>query len=251
MSKTDLLNAEIANKIRDGSYYKEAWDWYAFKYIYPVSQRSFFIFITIASVLVTVASIIALYNFYPLRVKVPIAISNPDMTVDYARLIKMQVGENESPDMPIVSYLSQRYVENLEAYHYGEFDKQLTFLKQFSSAPLYTEIDKRYDIRNLDSLVLKYRDHTKRDVRIISHEVEIGEGFKPTNQTEEGVLIKDVPYRAYVTFETDETNFTGITTRKWQAIVDFTMSPIIFNKENKTFPPLDFRVNNYTVKPLS
>ena len=250
-SKAELLNAEIADRIRSGKYYKEAWDWYAFKYIYPVSQRSFFIFITLAALLVTVASFVALYNFYPLKIKVPIAISNPDMTKDYAALIKMPVPQNGDVDMPIVEYLAQKYVENIETYHYGEFDKRLVFLKQFSSSPLYIEIEKRYDIRNLDSLVLKFRDHTTRDIRIISHEVERGEGFQPTNQTPEGAISKDVPYRAYVTFEAEETNFTGVTTRKWEATVDFTMSPIIFDKVNKKFPPLDFRVNSYSVKPLS
>ena len=251
MSKLEKYNAEIAEKIRSGTYYKEAWDWYAFKYIYPVSQRSFFIFITIAAIIVTVAAATALYNFYPLRVRVPVAINNPDMTKDYAELLKVKVPENGDTDMPIVEYLAQKYVENVEEYHFGKFDKQLTFLKQFSSPPLYGEIEKRYDIRNLDSLVLKYRDHTTRDIKLISHQLERGEGYLPNNEMPEGVANKDVPYRAYVTFEATESNFTGITTRQWQATVDLTMSPIIFDKQNKKFPPLDFRVINYSVKPIS
>lgn len=251
MSKLEKYNAEIAEKIRNGTYYKEAWDWYAFKYIYPVSQRSFFIFITIAAVLVTIAAVTSLYNFYPLRVKVPVAIDNPDMTQDYSRLVRVQVPENGDTDMPIVEYLAQRYVEHVEGYAFGTFDKHLQFLKQFSSPPLYAEIEKRYDIRNLDSLVLKFRDHTKRDVKILSYEVERGEGFSPTNEIPKDVVVKDVPFRAYITFEATETNFTGITSRKWQATVDLTMSPIIFDKQNKKFPPLDFRVINYSVKPIS
>lgn len=251
MSKLEKYNPEIAEKVRNGSYYQEAWEWYAFKYIYPVSQRSFFILVTIAAIIITIAAITALYNFYPLRAQVPVAINNPDMTKDYAELLKIQVPINGDTDMPIVEYLSQKYVQNIEEYHFGKFDRQLTFLKQFSSPALYSEIEKRYDIRNLDSLVLRFRDHTTRTARIISYEVERGDGFKLTNQLPKEAIVKDVPFRAYVTFEAQESNFMGITSRKWQATVDLTMSPIIFDKESKKFPPLDFRVVNYSVKPLS
>ena len=248
MSKLDKFSPEIAKKVRTGSYYKEAWDWYALKYIYPVSQRTFFIFVTMAAVFVTISAIVILYNFYPLKIHVPVAVKIPDMTLDYAELVKMQVGEKGDTTQPIVDYLVRGYVEKIESYNYKHIERQLKFLSQFSSPELMEEIQKRYDTRNLDSLILKYRDHTTRTIRITQVNLTIGEGFDIAKAKQNDIVLENVPYHAIVEFESEEVNLLGITNHKWEATIDCTMTPIVFDKTNKTFKKLDFRVNSYRVR---
>lgn len=250
MSKLDRYNPEIAEKVRTGSYYKEAWDWYALKYIYPVSQRTFFIFITLAALAVTFSGIVILYNFYPLKIHVPIAVNIQDMTLDYAKLVKVQVAAKGEPTQPVVEYLAGQYVEKIESYNFKQIDRQLKFLSQFSSPELMEEIQKRYDTRNLDSLILKYRDHTTRSVHVSQVSVTIGEGFDLAKAKQNDIVLENVPYHAVITFETEEVNMLGVTPHKWQASIDCTMSPIILDKTTKTFKKLDFRVNSYTVSPV-
>ena len=250
MSKLDKYNPEIAEKVRTGNYYKEAWDWYALKYIYPVSQRTLFIFITIAALLVTLSAIVILYNFYPLKVRVPIAVNVPDMTLDYAQLVRMQVPEKGDATLPVIEYLIRNYVQRIESYDFKHIDRQLKFLKQFSSPQLMQEIEKRYDTRNLDSLILKYRDHTTRSIRITQFHVDVAEGFDLAKAAQKDIVLENVPYHATVDFESEEVNLLGVSPHKWQAIIDCTMSPVVLDKTTKTFKKLDFQVNNYSVSPV-
>ncbi len=250
MSKIDKYNPEIAEKIRSGIYYKEAWDWYALKYIYPVSQRTFFIFISVAAMFVTISSLVILYNFYPLKVRVPVVVTVGDMTQDYAQLTKITIPENTDPTPPVMEYLVRRYVEKIESYNFRQIDRQLTFLKQFTTPVLMKEIEKRYDTRNLDSLVLLYRDHTTRTVQVTNYTVAVGEGFDLAKAQQKDIVLKDVPYRAIVDFESEEVNLLGTTPRKWRAALDITMSPVIYDRAAQKFQPLDFRVTSYSVSPI-
>lgn len=250
MSKIDKYNPEIAEKIRSGAYYKEAWDWYALKYIYPVSQRTFFIFVSIIAISITLSSMVLLYNFYPLKIHVPVVVNVGDMTLDFAKLLPVQVPEKTDPTLPVVEYLVKKYVEKMESYDFKRIDRQLKFLQQFSTPGILQEIEQRYDTRNLDSLVLRYRDHTTRTITITASHVEVGEGFDLAKAAQSDIVMLDVPYRATVNFESEEVNLLGTTTRKWQTVIDCTMSPVAFDKTTQKFQKLDFQVQSYSVSPV-
>jgi type IV secretory pathway component VirB8 len=250
MSKLDKYNPEIAEKVRSGKYYKEAWDWYALKYIYPVSQRTLFIFVTLAAITVTVSALVILYNFYPLKIRVPVAVNIEDMGLDYARLVKMQVPVKGDPTVPVADYLVREYVTKIETYNFKQIDRHLRFLSQFSSPGLMEEIQKRYDTRNLDSLILKYRDHTTRTIRITQMNVTMDPLFDIAKARQKDIVLENVLYHAIIEFESEEVNLLGVTQHKWQASMDFNMSPITLDKTTKTFKKLDFVVNSYSVRPV-
>lgn len=250
MPENNNYNPEIAEKIRSGEYFKEAWDWYALKYIYPVTQRTIFLFISIGSLLITILSIYVFISFLPIKMKVPVVAVNQDMSLDYSRIIKLPVPEKTSPDLPVIQYLVQGYVTNWESYTYKNIPRQLTFLNTFSTDGLAKEIDRRYDIRNLNSPVLKYRDHTTRTITITNYSLERAKDFAVENNEQKDILVVDVPYRAIVQFTSEERNVLGVTTKQWVAEVNFTMSPIVYEKEKKAFRPLDFKVTAYRVTPI-
>lgn len=250
MSKLDKYNPEIAEKVRTRSYYKEAWDWYALKYIYPLSQRTLFIFVTLAAITVTISALIIVYDFYPLKVRVPVAVDISDMGLDYAQLVKMQVDAKGDPTVPIADYLVRAYTTKIENYNFKQIDRQLRFLSQFSSPALMEEIQKRYDTRNLGSLILKYRDHTTRTIRITAMNMASDPLFDIAKAKQKDIVLENVPYHATVDFESEEVNLLGVTPHKWQAAIDFTMSPITLDKATKTFKKLDFVVNSYSVRPV-
>ena len=246
------FNAEIAQKIRAGDYFKEAWDWYALQYIYPVTQRTFLIFISALSLLITLWALLVLYNFYPLKVRVPIAVAIKDMGMEYSNLQKLVVPEKTDPNLPIMEYLVKLYITNMETYNYNRIEPQRALLASFSKPDLFAEIDKRYDIRNLNSIVLKFRQHTTRNIRLTpgSYKLEGAQDFGVEKPDQNDILRVDVPYRATMQFESDEENSLGTTTKKWMAEVNFTMSPVYYDKTKKAFRPLDFKVNSYRVTPL-
>lgn len=245
-----ILNREIAEKVRSGEYFKEAWDWYALKYILPVSQRTFFIFVTLLSVVITFFAFHVFTSFLPIVTKVPIVVGNPSMADDYAHLYPLPVPEDTDPNLPVIEYLVRGYVTRWEEYDFDNIDNRKAYLNNFSAAPLKEEIEKRYDIRNLNSPVLKFRDHTERSIRITSYALEKSEAFAVENNSEKDMLAVNIPYRAVVEFESEEKNVLGTTTKKWMAEVKFTMSPVYFDKEKNTFRPLDFLVSSYRVSPI-
>lgn len=245
-----ILNREIADKVRSGDYFKEAWDWYALKYILPVSQRTFFIFVTLLSLAVTFFSIQVFTSFLPIVTKVPIVVGNPAMSDYYAHLYPLPVAEDTDPNLPVIEYLTRNYVTRWEEYTYDSIENRKNYLLNFSDAALKSEIEKRYDIRNLNSPVLKFRDHTTRSIRITSYSLEKSEAFAVENNDDKDMLAVNIPYRAVLEFESEEKNVLGTTTKKWMAEVKFTMSPVYFDKEKNAFRPLDFHVTSYRTSPI-
>ncbi len=245
---------QIAQSVETQQYYEDAKEWYQIKYLYPVIERSFFLFLTLVSVICSIIAFAVLSSFLPLTTHVPIAVSNNDPVQQYTTISKMteKLGYSNADDV-VQRYLLKRYIESFEEYDYfNDFEKlsaNLRFIKTFSTPAMHSYYEFFISLRNTDSMRLKYREHTKRFVEIKEDSFKITEKKRVIKKftDEAGNIIEypEIHYAATATFTSIVSNQNGEKRTIWKARADYVYSAITFIRSKMEFLPLYFRVEDY------
>lgn len=252
--KNEKYFRQIAETIETQEYFDDAKEWYQAKYLYPVIERSFFLFLTIISVICSIIAFAVLSSFLPLTTHIPIAVSNNDPVNQYTTISKMTDRSGYSDaDSVVQRYLLKRYVESFETYNYDNNFEQLAsnaaFIRGFSIEEMSQYYDFYISLRNTDSMRLKFREHTRRDVALHVDDFQIHrKSSKTVQHTDEDGNVTEYPqHRMYATV-----NFTSITSNQngqektqWKARIDFAYSTITYIRSKKEFLPLYFKVEDY------
>jgi type IV secretion system protein VirB8 len=200
----------VARYIDDGTYFKEAFNWYASKYLFPVTLRSYFIigFIALALGFSTI--------FYESLIKIttdkyPFPIYALDQT-KYFPFIKSLAKEKEPLERSFARYFVRTYILYREKYEYLNFigeNKEILLnkIKAFSSRRVYREyLDYIDPEQNPDSPVVLYKNRTTRNIEIMEilflkhNHAKIN--FKAI---EDGPLeIKESNWTSEITFQLDD-----------------------------------------------
>ncbi|MCE3233339.1 MAG: ptlE, partial [Rickettsiaceae bacterium] len=172
LSVSNDTNKEIAEKIRDGSYYTDAREWYTRQYLYPITERTFLVII--ASVvcfvfILSVANIKSLITENPI-IPFPIKVEN---AADYFSFIKPLSQNSENTQEAVAQHLIEDYLRTREEYIPSEMrgDKLKHKLKKIKSSSSKTVLDeyKNYMSElNPYSPVIRYGDDTTRSINIKS-----------------------------------------------------------------------------------
>ena len=245
---------DIARSIEDGSYYEDAQDWYNIKYMYPVIERTFFIFLTSISVICSLIAAGILYSFLPLTSHVPVAVSNNDPVNQYTAISKMttDVGYSDA-DAVVQKYLIKKYVESYEEYNYQKNFVKMTananFINSFSSDYIKNTYAFFSSLRNPESFRLKYREHTIREIKVDEAKIRIDKS-EPIIQKytdKDGNVIEYPQFKntAFITFNSVETNKNGVNITKWKARIDYAYNATTFVRSKNNFLPLYFQVEDY------
>jgi type IV secretory pathway component VirB8 len=231
---------EITAMVRSGQYFKDAVDWYALKFIQPVTHRSFFILVTIVSVITSVASLSILTSILPVVEVLPLIRPNKAMA-DYRFELKKIGKEGEDPNISVIKYLSSKYIQLREDYDFAQLSVDLDYVKRLSTEEEY----KRYvDLMKPDraeSLILKYRNHTRRviEVREVVLLPRSPESRLPPNQ-----------HRIAAYFLAKEKGPVAGEDTLWKASLDVRFSDVVFYKDTEKFAPMDFIVTRYEVQQV-
>ena len=229
---------EIAEKIRDGSYFKDANEWYAGKYLYPVTERS----------LVFLFAVISFFTFLPIASllndtvqtnnKIPFPIIVADSTEHFS-VIKPLAQKDESAQIAVAKYLITDYIKSREEYIHKNIDgeKLKRLLKKIKSSSAKTVLNEYVSYMsesNTYSPLVRYKDHTDRLIEVKSI------SFLDNDQTSG---------KANVVFEaTEKTNGGKKQTSMWEVEMSFRLPDVATIA--RTGAPLRFLVGYYMAKPL-
>ncbi len=234
------VNKEVAEKIRDGSYYKDAREWYFRHYLFPVTER---LYVLIIAVLVTFLFTISVQNIYALHseneVETPIIIKAEDST-SYFSMIKPLAKKSDSTQDAVSRYLISDYLRTREEYNYREMQEgnklryNLKKIKSSSSKNVLNEYRSYMNETNPYSPITRYKDHTNRAITIQS--------FNFTDNTSGSGKAK-------IIFEATEKKRGAEAESKslFEATVHFRLPDI--ETISKTGAPLRFLINYYNAKP--
>lgn len=165
-------NAEIAEKIRNGSYYTDARDWYMRRYLYPISERSFLI---IVAIILLTALLLSSTNTSSISVENnerPFIVPVED-SMDHFSLIKPLAKSSESAQEAIAKYFIIDYLRTREEYipaemHGKKLQYKIKKIKSSSSKQVQTEYQNYMNYQNPYSPTTRYKDHTSRSIDIRS-----------------------------------------------------------------------------------
>lgn len=120
----DSMKASVS----DGSYFKDAVNWYFFKYVTPICDRTLLIFGAILATVVIYFLYQMMQSAFPLVEKMPIFIKSKDQSLYFPNLVELKPKENESGydpniatvDEAVAKYLLANYVKERESFDFSD-----------------------------------------------------------------------------------------------------------------------------------
>lgn len=166
---------QLAEMIRNGTYYRESRAWYAALYIGPIAERSFFLLVAALAACVALMAFIALAGLLPMTAHPGIIIRSdrPDEVVAYLQRIK-------PTGAPIEPAMEQNfvalYVKKRESYEYSHYASNYAFIVAHSDQPTAASFAQQYTSSNPQSLAAQLGYNGQRllfiDSVVIDNQVE-------------------------------------------------------------------------------
>jgi type IV secretory pathway component VirB8 len=169
--------AEYQNFVKestaDGSYFKDALDWYFFRYVNPVCDRTLMAFIAIVAAVAMCGLVQIINTLFPLVEKAPIVITAKDQSL-YTPYIKPLKGKDDrgvTVDIAILKYLLSVYVIDRESYDYRkseveDINKKFRRIRNTSSFAEYKNFQAMMSKDNPDSPLNNFGQNVYRTVEV-------------------------------------------------------------------------------------
>ncbi len=232
----DEITRSIAKNIQNGQYYKDAREWYSFRYLAPVTERSLLFVITLVAILSGIIAVVTSKSMFPTMTEVPVVVKVDDAIDHYTAIHRLSDRDATGviPYNAVAQYLVEHYVRIRESYDYTQFEPQYLRMRGASSKKVFREFQQEMSLENPNSRTVRLGRHSTRTVLVTKFQ------FAEDN---------DLMHKAWVTFET-ETMGGGQDAIKemWAAEISFTMTDVDTARDTKK---MEFRVTNYKVKKLS
>ncbi|MCE2992110.1 MAG: hypothetical protein LW825_04225 [Candidatus Jidaibacter sp.] len=229
---------ELKKCIKEGTYFKDALDWYASKYIFPFTQRASFLTLCAILSVGTLISINAARSSFE-STKIPFPIYAKDQVKFFSIIKPLSQGE-ESIEISVARYFISKYVTLRENYNHLDFsgeNRGLTQnkIKALSSSQVYSGYEEYMDPnQNSDNPITKYKNQTTRLVKIKEILIKAPSGY---------------PESATVTFTATEKNNFGSTSQDYRSELSFMMNNMANIYEGSD--PLYFVITKYRTYKLS
>jgi type IV secretory pathway component VirB8 len=132
--------------VNDGSYFKDAFDWYCNKYLRPIVDRTFFIFMSIMGVVIVYNVVHVISLLLPIKDDVYISIvenDENDLTKYQVTIKDLSKSKGaKSTDEDILEYLILNYVKERESHNYkianiDDVNLKFTKIKNTSSPDVF------------------------------------------------------------------------------------------------------------------
>lgn len=252
----------IKNSTRDKSYFKDALDWYLFRYVSPICDRTLLIFGSAIAAVVLYFLVQLVESAFPLVVQEPIFIRSVDQTRYFPNLIEVKPKkgndgydpEVKTVDEAYAKYLLSYYVKDREGYDFrkaevDDVNKKFRHMRNLSSASEYRNFQAIMNKDNPNSPILNFGLNVVKTIEIDSVKFSRKEGSDFATKARI-YLSNNIPTQAEVRFtattKTVNEDNQNIDTQKdrFLAKINFTFDGV--NKDAKS-GPLNFAVNSYTL----
>jgi len=208
-------NKQIAESIRNGSYFVEARAWYEALYIGPISERTFFLIIAVLSLLVAFFSVSAVMRLMPLTNRDPVLVHASDRPDDVYMTLLPLTERNEQINPAITQFFITQYVISREGYFSQTFAANTRFVRAQSDVNAYNIYATAYDPLNPASPFSTLGEYGQRLVTI--HSVQISP-------------LVDGRGTAEVTFTAETRGNDVPSTTNWTAKLDYLYKELTTNK---------------------
>jgi type IV secretory pathway component VirB8 len=248
----DEYFTELGQHIESGGFYQDARDWYEKKYVYAVIDRAYFILYILLLIALIIVSWSTFTTFLPLKPSKPVPIKIGDQVTQFAVLkpIGNRADRSENPQPEIQKYLLRRFIEAYETYDFRNDWQKLKRNEKFISLTATPETLEDYKSQNsttnANSPILLYRNTALRSVEVNPATFAIEEIASMGGDSKDN----SKRYSATVEFTSLLRTTRGGEKSKWRARISFLYKDIRYDKEEKDFTPMEFKVMSYAADKL-
>ncbi|MES2677990.1 MAG: VirB8/TrbF family protein [Pseudomonadota bacterium] len=244
-------NDFIKSLVADGSYFKDARDWYIFRYVQPICERTILFFIVIITGFVTYILAGTILNSLPIKQEVAVIIRPKDQSRYFPVIKSLKDSvEIKNIDQAVSKYLLAQYVKKREGYDLRKtnieaLNNQMNYIKNNSSIQEYRDFQSFLSKNNPDSPIIYFGRDFQRIVDIDSVE------FPPKEtdnliDTARYFVANDLPNNANVKYTiTTKVNSVVTSTQRYLVKINFKFSGVNSKKSNNS--GLDFTVISYKI----
>ncbi len=249
----------IKSSVEDKTYFKDALDWYLFRYVAPICDRTLLTFGAILSIVVMFFLYSMIESAFPLVEKKPIFIASSDQSLYFPSLIPLKVKKGElgyDPDIvtideALIKYLISTYVKKREEYDYSKAEvdvvnRQFNYVRNNSTADEYRNFQMMMSRDNPESPLLNFGVNVSKTVKIDS--VKLSKD-KPDDLMEKtrSFFAASIPSSAEIRFTTtlktvDDSGESKENRQSYVVQINFNFSGVKKNSRNND---LNFIVNGY------
>lgn len=253
----DFIKATVADK----SYFQDAFEWYCFRYVTPICDRTLLIFGSAVAAVVLFFLVNMIQGTFPLVEQVPIVINSRDQSQYFPNLInlkptKEQMGYDPlitTVDEAIAKYLVSLYIKNREGFDFSkaevdDVNKKFIYVKNSSTPDEFKVFQTSMDKDNPQSPINFFGQDVKKSIKILSFNFIEKETANSSGKIK-GLFIKKIPTHAEVRFEAetkllDAEEGYKIEKQNYLAKIDFAFAGVQ-RPENNVKPEIRVIVNNY------
>lgn len=251
----------VKEEVSQGRFFKDAVDWYIFRYVSPICDRTVLFLGAILSCVICYIVFKIVMMSFPLVIRDPIIIKAKDQARYIPKLIPLKPKssmDNYDPDVrnideAIAKYLIKSYVINREEFDFSKAsieDVNIKFsrIKNNSSSVEFRNFQNFYSEENPQSPIQNFGKNVFKNIEIYDFRY-IRE--KPRNYREQILeyFSIQIPKKAEVRFNAkinylDENGEKKFITEKFLSRVTFNLKPVIKIKESedKKINPEDMKL---------
>lgn len=203
----------IKSSVEDKSYFKDGLDWYFFRYLKPICDRTLLIFGSIISLFVLYCLVEMIRGSFPLVEKNPIFVTSKDTSLYFPNLILLKPRSEsdkydpniETIDQALSKYLIETYVKERESFDFSKAEvesvnrkfnriRNLSTLEEYRNFQLFMSKD------NPISPIHYFGQNVKRDIKVDSVKFIKTEESKDFASRAKEFLLNKIPTQAMVRF---------------------------------------------------
>ena len=233
---------EIAHLIRSGEYFKQAHAWYTTKYMTVLSERFFFIVLTLIAGFTMLFALLGLIGLMPVNQQVPFYYYSRDISRELPLMQPLRRSKTEPINNALRRFYVTKYVENRENYILNKLQSQFRMIQKHSDETAFSVYRRFIDPSNPRSPITLYQRNKIKEVQV--NNVSIMADAKPGR------------YNATVDFTARVKSMGSETSSVWQAQLLFEYKDLMVDQtEQKSDKPLKvtpmtFSVLEYTAREL-
>ena len=249
MRNSKINSPEVVRDVYEsGRYFKDAYDWYALKYLNPFVERFYLFLYSILSLTIVFIVAIIVKNLFPIKETFPILVNQKDSSLYASRVTRLRptdilYNNNQS----IGRYLSIYYLRLLTEHNYinstmNDLNETLEKLKRYSSK---TAFDKSQDLVNGVYKSFFGKNIIQRSVIRSFKFVDLDNTvFSRSISKDKNTYAAEMRYTIFI-------NNNGTVEKKNKKIVlTFKFNDIKYNNITKQFNPIIFLVMDYSITDL-
>ena len=237
-----ITSKDIADSIRGGAYFKEAHAWYTTKYMSILSERFFFIVLTLIAFVTLMFAVSAFIGLMPINRQIPFFYVSRDISRELPLMKPLRASQLEPINDALRRYFVAAYVVNRENYTLDKLQPQYRMVQKHSDENAFAVYRRFIDPSNPRSPITMYQRKSIKEVSII-HVVTTPD-------------VTPGRYNATVDFAARVKSFGKEERSTWQAQLLFTYQDLTVDQTEEVsdkplkVTPMKFTVQEYTSREL-